>query len=302
VSAVDLPLQAEAEVDARPKPDDERFWSVTTIIKATGSDEGLINWSAQRTAQVALESEKVWQAIRESDGDDAAVKWLADARFKPPRGQRTATKLGSAVHAAIETLVVTGAPPAMGTPLGPELGLMDDEIIPYLASFDLFLDRFQPSFEAAELTVYNPSYRYAGTADGIAVVSGTTALIDYKTARDSWDARGNRKKPWADVGLQLAAYRHAEFAAVWRARRFEQYSRRYYLLNPEERAMALPMPKTDGGLVIHITPEHCDVYPVECDDEIFEAFLYSIEAARWSYTTSKRVIGDPIALLDRKGR
>jgi hypothetical protein len=61
--------------------------------------------------------------------------------------------------------------------------------------------------------------------------------------------------------LQLAAYRHAEFAAVWRARRFEQYSRRYYLLNPEERAMALPMPKTDGGLVIHITPEHCDVYP-----------------------------------------
>lgn len=300
MTAIELPLQAEAEIDARPKPDDERFWSVTTIIKATGSDEGLINWSAQRTAQVALESEKTWQAIREDQGDDAAVKWLADARFKPPKGQRTATKLGSAVHAALEQYVVTGTPPAHGTPLGQDLGEMDDEIVPYVRTFDLFLNRFQPTFEAAELTVYNPTYGYAGTGDGIAVVSGTRVLHDYKTARESWDAQGNRKKPWADVGLQLAAYRHAEFAAVWRARRFEQYSRRYYLLNPDERAMALPMPKTDGGLVIHITPEHCDVYPVECDETIFEAFLYAIEAARWSYITSKRVIGDPIALLDRR--
>jgi hypothetical protein len=151
------------------------------------------------------------------------------------------------------------------------------------------------------MTVYHPGYGYAGTLDGIATIDGTRVIIDYKTAKQSFDGRGNRKKPWVDVALQLAAYRNAEFAAIWRARRYEQYSRRYYLLSGDERAMAVPVPHTDGGIVVHLTPHHCDVYPVDCGPEIHTAFLYAIEAARWSYQLSKRVLGDPIALLDVKG-
>jgi hypothetical protein len=54
-------------------------------------------------------------------------------------------------------------------------------------------------------------------------------------------------------------------------------------------------------LCIHLTPHHCDVYPVDCGESVFEAFLYAIEAARWSTVTSKRVLGEPLALMDRKG-
>jgi hypothetical protein len=83
-------------------------------------------------------------------------------------------------------------------------------------------------------------------------------------------------------------------AAVWRPRRMEQYRRRYYLLGQAEREMAVPVPEVDTGLVIHITPDHCDAYPVECGPDIFEAFLFVQEAARWSFQTSKTVIGRPL--------
>jgi hypothetical protein len=284
---------------AQPAPDDERLWSVTTILKAFGDSEGLIQWTAIETAKAAVRSVKT-VATMAADDEQEAVKWLTEARFRASRGERSATKLGEDVHAACEIYVVTGRRPSPGEQL--PNGVVDDEIAPYLNSFELWLDRFQPSYTAAEMTVYNPEYGYAGTLDGIATVDGSPVILDYKTSKQSFDGRGKRKKPWVDVALQLAAYRHAPLAAVWRARRFEQWSRRYYLLNSEERELAVPMPVTDGGLVIHITPDHCDVYPVDLGQEIFESFLYANEAARWSMFTSKKVLGEPLALLDqRKG-
>ena len=53
----------------------------------------------------------------------------------------------------------------------------------------------------------------------------------------------------------------------------------------------MPMPKLDGGMVVHITPEHCDAYPVRCDKLVFDAFLYIVEAFRWQQDTSRSVIG-----------
>ena len=70
--------------------------------------------------------------------------------------------------------------------------------------------------------------------------------------------------------------------------------RRYYLLGPQERELAVPVPPVDGGVVIHITPEHCIAYPVKCDVEVHEAFLYVLEAARWLFEVSKHVIGEPL--------
>ncbi len=294
-----IPMTHEAEVAAQPTDDDERLWSVTTILKAFGDSEGLIYWSVDETAKAAIAGRSVITAMADNEGDDAAIEWLRGARFRSSKGQRSATKLGEDVHAVCEKYVVTGQRPAVGDPL--PNGFMDDEIAPYIDSFELWLDRFQPSYTAAEVTVYNPQYGYAGTADGYATVEGVPIILDYKSSKQSFDGRGNRKKPWVDVALQLAAYRHAPLAAVWRARRFEQWSRRYYLLNADERELAVPTPACDGGLVVHLTPHHCDVYPVDCGDDVFTAFLYAIEAARWSLMTSKRVLGEPLALMDRKG-
>lgn len=298
---VDTPygaLMADATVDVgKAAAGDDRLWSVTTILKSFGDSEGLIQWTASTTAKAAVTKIKTLATMAEED-PDGAVTWLKDQRFATAKGQRSATKLGTAAHAAFEYLVVTGARPPMGTPLNE--GVMDAEIVPYLDSFERWLDAFQPEYLAAELTLYNVERGYAGTADGFAVVDGIPVIIDYKTSKESFDGRGNRKKPWTDVALQLAAYKACPSAAVWRARKFEQWSRRYYLLNADERELAVPAPEVDGGLCIHVTPEHCDVYPVEIGPDVFEAFLYAMEAARWSLETSKTVLGEPLAQFDTK--
>lgn len=217
MSTAELPMTDQAEIAVTdPADEDDRLWSVTTILKAFGDSEGLIHWTATETARAGVKSRKTLDVLVEEEGEDAAINWLEAARFRSTRGQRSATKLGEDVHAACETMVVTGKRPDPGDTL--PNGEMDAEVAPYLDCFELWLDRFQPEYIAAEVTVYNPRYGYAGTADGYAKVEGTPVILDYKTSKQSFDGRGKRKKPWADVGLQLAAYRHAPLAAVWRFR------------------------------------------------------------------------------------
>jgi hypothetical protein len=164
-----------------------------------------------------------------------------------------------------------------------------------LNQFDGWLQRFTPSYQATEVTVYSPTYGYAGQADGFLTIDGVRFLIDYKTTRDPFDSRGKLKTPYPEqVALQLSAYRHAEAAAVWRPRRFEKFRRRYYLLSATERELAVAVPEVDTGLVIQLSPESCESYPIRCDEEVHTAFLYVLEAFRWLQETSKTVMRDPL--------
>ena len=81
---------------------------------------------------------------------------------------------------------------------------------------------------------------------------------------------------------------------MWAPRRFERFRRRYYLLGPTEIAAAVPIPEVDHGLALKITPEAAVAYPIECGPEVYDAFLYVCEAARWQFETSKTVIGAPL--------
>lgn len=266
----------------KPGDDDLRMWSVTTLIGCLDKP-ALIYWSAEETAKAAVKSMKSVAAMVDEQGPDAAVEWLKGARFRRPRGQRTAAELGTAVHAACEEYVITGQRPDV-----------DDEVAPFLAQFDAWCDEFQPDYQAAEVTVFSPTYGYAGTCDAFLTIDGVRFIADYKTTRKSFDGKGNPTGPYPEVALQLAAYRWSELAAVWRPRRFEKYRRRYYLLSPEERALAAPVPEVDTGLVIHLTPEHCHAYPVDCGEGVFDSFLAVIDAARWSFDLSKAAIGQPL--------
>ena len=266
----------------KPADDDERHWSVTTILGCLKA-EGLLYWTAEEAAKAAVNSAASLQARIEEEGRQAVIKWLRDARFRRAKGERTAAELGTEVHAACEAYALTGQRPDV-----------DAEVQPFLDQFDRWAQEFQPVYQAAEVTVYSPSYGYAGTCDAFLTVGGVRCIVDYKSSRKSFDNRGNPTTPYPEVALQLAAYRHAELAAVWRPRRMEQYRRRYYLLGQAEREMAVPVPEVDTGLVIHITPDHCDAYPVECGPDIFESFLFIQEAARWQFQTSKTVIGRPL--------
>lgn len=270
--------------------EDQRHWSVTTIIGVLGANtNALVGWAARETATAAVKHLDTWQSIEQSSGTLEAISWLAGARFRPPKGERRSADLGSAVHELCEQYALTGEKPST-----------DAELQPYLDRFDEWLNLWQPTYRATEVTVYSPSYGVAGTCDGFLDITdprdGETLrlIIDYKTSRRSFDKKGKPTSPYSEVALQLAAYRHAELAAVWRPRRFEAYRRRYYLLGPGELEHAVPVPQVDGGGCIHITPDHCELYPVRCDEAVYEAFLYVLEAARWDLQMAHTVIGLPM--------
>jgi hypothetical protein len=281
VTTTDLPLVGAVD-DVKPEEGDERFWSVTTIIGVLDKP-ALVQWSAIETAKAAVDNLDIVQSRIQREGRDSAIEYLKGARFRRAGGQRTAADLGTAVHEACESYALTGIRPQV-----------DDEVRPFLRQFDRFLDQFQPSYIATEVTVYSPTYGYAGTLDAVVEVDGIKAVIDYKTSRESYDWKGNPKGPYPEVALQLAAYRYADLAAVFRARRYEQSRRRYYLLSQAEKDQAVPVPEVDGGLVVYLTPERFGVYPIRCDESVHESFLYCIEAARWSFETAKSVIGNPM--------
>jgi hypothetical protein len=270
------------DVDSKPADEDKRFYSVTTVLGALNKP-ALVYWAANETAEAAIRQAPFLQQRVEAEGKTAVAKALAGARFASAEGQRTAAELGTAAHAAFEEYSLTGIKPEV-----------DEEVQPFLDQFDKWAQKWQPEYVAAEAAVYNETYGIAGTLDAIAKIDGQLVIVDYKTSKKSIDARGKVTGPYPEAALQLAAYRHAEFVAVWRARRFEQYKRRYYLLNDDEREMAQPMFEVDGAVVLHVTPEHADLYPVKTGDDVWEAFQYAIEIFRWENVTSKGVIGSPL--------
>jgi hypothetical protein len=287
-----------------PADDDLVCWSVTSIIDVLDK-AGLMWWAAGMTADAAIDSQKTWQAMLEEGGRDQAWKWLRMAHKRRPKNQLSASDLGSVQHTVCETYALTGERPDEEfirdhifrkggdfVDLDAEtavIGRMTDQ-------FDKWAQRFSPSYQATEVCVYSDTYGYAGTADGFLTIDGVRFIFDYKTTRDPYDAQGRPKGPYPEsVGLQLAAYRNADFAAVWRPRRFEKQFRRYYCLSPAERELAVPVPEVDQGLVIYITTEDCSAYPIRCDAPVHRSFLYCLEMARWVNETSKTVMGEPLS-------
>ncbi len=274
-------LEPIGDVEVAAKDVDARYWSVTTIIKAATSNAGLVYWKGETVAKEAVRIARTLPARIKDDGEKATVEWLMEADRRDRVGQMSASKLGTAVHDECEYLALNGH----------FREDIDPEVRPFVEQFDRWLQRYSPTYIAAEMPVYSDTYGYAGTTDFIFELDGVRLIGDYKTSRKSLTSSGKITKPYPEVALQLAAYRNAELAATWQARRFEKWSRRYYLMDADERALAVPVPAVDGGVAIHITPDHCDAYPVQCGDAVFDAFTFAIEMARWNFELSRDVIG-----------
>lgn len=296
MAAIAIPAGAlgqPAVEGATPADNDLQLWSVTTILGALDKP-ALLYWASEMAALAAVHSEATWRGMLADDDPScrhtdaascAAVRWLRDARNRKPKGMISATELGTLVHEACERYALTGTRPTD----------VAAEVIPYLDRFDEWLQRFGPSYQATEVAVFHPDLGYAGMTDAFLTIDGVRYIADYKTTRKVLDSQGRPSQPYPEqVGLQLAAYRWAEYAAIWRPRRAEKFRRRYYLLSPDERAMAVPVPQVDTGLVIHITPEACEAFPIVCDEAVFEAYLAVQDAARWVNQTSKNVMGEPL--------
>lgn len=298
--------------DTKAEAGDEVFYSVTTILGVLDKP-ALINWAVSETAtRCVAQLDKVRRRLDE-EGSEEAIALIEKLRWETG-GLLRDSELGTIAHQLFDQWATSGRRPDVEPELHPQHAINGAVLAEadritlqrMLDQFDKgFLQAFQPVYDACEVVVYNPAFRYAGQCDGFVRIKGMRLIMDYKTSRKSWTRDGKERGPYPEVGLQLAAYRWATHAAVWRARRYSAYSRRYYLLSANERELAVPVPEVDNGIAVYVTPDICRVHPVQCgrsndwtEPGMFESFIYVREAARWLFDVAPEVVGpamEPVA-------
>lgn len=128
---------------------------------------------------------------------------------------------------------------------GEAIGRVHPDLEPFVAHFDEFQKLVKPEYHYLEETVWSDTHQYAGSFDAFATIDGQRVWVDNKTTRSGIHE---------EVGLQLAAYRYAD--AIIR-----------------EDGSRVPMPESDGGVVLHVRPEGWKLVPVRADEQMFETFL-----------------------------
>jgi hypothetical protein len=293
-----LPRLGEV-VETSRQADDMVMWSVTTVISAvTPLQDRLIPWAVGITAERTVEQLDTLIARLNNEGAESAVQFVKGLRWQLG-GRLSDTELGTVAHHLFCQYALTGVRPEVAPELHPKFSAegatlhADDvrDLRAMLIQFDRWLQGWQPDYWATEVVVYHPGMGFAGQADGFLSVEGVPVIVDYKTSRKTFDSKGNVRPPYAECAPQLAAYRHCTHAAVWRARRYSNRSRRYYLLNDAERAAAVPVPEVEAGLAIKITPDHLGVHAVQCGPDVFDAFCFMLETARWHFNQAAHAIG-----------
>ena len=240
-------------IDGRKVP------GVTTILNNGLPKPALVGWAAKTIAGYVADR------LDQADDHVVADQLIADladlARTKnkpwPDKLSRTtvaellkgvhwedrdqAANKGTAVHNLAEKLAH-----------GEEIDV-PEELAGHVDAYLQFLDDWQPTDALVELVVGNTQHRYSGTLDMIATLPGLgRCLLDIKT---------NRSGPFAEVALQLAGYRYAEWAVV-----------------DDE---VVPMPEVDWCGVIWVRADGYDLIPFEAGPAVFRTFLYVQQVGLW---------------------
>lgn len=155
------------------------FVRATAVLK-TLAKPALIGWAAKTAAGLVLANPETY------DTPEKAASGIYSASSE-------AKLRGSAVHLFAENV-------SKGTPI--DLSSLPEEYRGYGAAFQDFMQMYAPKPIHIEATLFSEKYSYAGTTDLIATLTdGCTYILDFKTA----------KNVYPENGLQLAAYRHADF-------------------------------------------------------------------------------------------
>lgn len=174
----------------------------------------------------------------------------------PYRDRDKAARRGTEVHSLAERLAS-----------GEEV-TVPEELVGHVDAYLKFREDWQPAEEIVEFTGANRKHRYMGTGDLICTLDGLgKVLVDVKTTRSG---------VFGEVALQLAAYRNFEF-----------------YLGP--RGEELPMPEVEWTGVLWLRADGYDLVPVEAGPEMFRAFLYVQQVARFAESTSRTVVGDALS-------
>lgn len=244
----------------------ERVPGVTTILDQGLPKKALINWSANATAEYAVDH---W---------DELAKLAPSARLTKMKGGRYAVKdeasnRGTQVHKFGERL------------MNGERVVVPDLLRPYVDSYVRFMDEFQLRARHVEALVYSEHHRYCGTLD----IFGDILLPDMPEydhlPRDDdgyvcnalIDAKTNRSGIFGETALQLAGYRFADFMQT----------------DPDDPESAFPMPPVTFTGAVWIRPDGYSLIPVVAEDEQHRALLYAQQVGIFDQG-ARELIGSPI--------
>jgi hypothetical protein len=260
----------------------QRLWSVTTLARlGLGTSEPLVNWAVRTTGEAAYDKIKILREFVDAGDRDGAVKWLTDQRWQT---SGKAAARGTDLHTAAEQLALGQTPK------------VEEHIQPYLDQYVRFLELHAPEFLMAEAPVYNPTFGYAGTCDGVIVLDGKRLVFDIKTTKHGPNS-GKSRPPFSEVALQLVAYRRAELVGIL-AERHEIQRGRYYGFRAD--GTYEPMPETEGAVCLVVSPEDFLCVPVRTDDVVWRHFRHVMENARWQVEVSRNVFGPAITAPARE--
>lgn len=164
--------------------DGEKVPGVTTIIGDGFPKPALINWSANTTAEYAVDR---WDELTELSVSERLNR-LKKCRYED---RDAAARRGTEVHGLAQRLAV-----------GEQVDV-PDELAGHVEAYVRFLDEWDAAPVAVERPCFSRRYKYGGTFDLVAdLADGQRWLLDVKT---------NRSGPFGDTAFQLAAYAGADF-------------------------------------------------------------------------------------------
>lgn len=225
---------------------------VTSIIGILDKP-ALVQWAADESAAYADEH---WARLSEMRSADR-IKEIARARFA---ANRKSIWRGHRIHRAAEQLAREGSTEVEVAP----------EYLPGVEAYAKLLDDHGFRSVMVEAPVASTTYQYAGTLDTVVESDRWgRVLLDVKTG----------KGVYAEVALQLAAYRYADLCLVrdedgeWREQE---------------------MPQVDRCMVAHIRDTTVELVPVDVTPTIYAAFLTLLDVHNlWIRRTSYRHRDDP---------
>ena len=249
--------------------EDHRYWingegpypSVTTILDVLHKP-ALIEWLQNQTAIAAMLHlpELIGKSVEEG---------VEAIRAYPRSIRDNAAKLGSSVH-----LLADMAPRASET--DSKAFEVSPDAFPYLEAFRGFLAFLEAQggrIISSEHAVWNQTEGYAGTYDLIVSLPKNELSKAMGLADELWllDIKTG-KGYYADYGLQLSAYAHAE-----------------YIVLPNDPTL-YPMPQVQHTAVLHLRPDQYEgpmsqgwrlvEYPTT--DRDYMAFLAALELYQWN--------------------
>lgn len=249
-------------------PDTGEFIPGVTSIIGNLPKPFLKDWGQKLVAQEAVAKQTQVANLAAVD-PDAAVDWLKKA---PNRFTAHSAKVGHIAHAYFEDLA-----------LGNTVQVKDAELQIYVDHFKDYLDTMQPEFKLLEEGIWDDDYNYAGTFDAVVQYNKpeyhfTVDGIEQDLVGIAWqDNKTTRSGVHAEVGLQLAAYRHAK-----------------YILRPD--GTTVRNRPGDMALVLHVRPEGWELIPVRAGAYELGVFrTLATDITGWVREGNRQVIAPRIA-------